>query len=107
MYDQQLTFDVEMDLDEYDVNHAPVYRLSDMGDPNTLVYNSTDRLMQFSLTLNSLDIKLYELNFSDCIIYNQTDLNKDCYVDFEDFGIIAEEWMTCTDPNNLKCVNVL
>ncbi|MHB0947245.1 MAG: LamG domain-containing protein [Sedimentisphaerales bacterium] len=37
--------------------------------------------------------------------YNTSDINKDCYVDFKDFAILAESWMKCTDPSRLDCIN--
>lgn len=35
--------------------------------------------------------------------YSSADFNKDCYVDFSDFGDFAESWMDCTDPANDLC----
>jgi hypothetical protein len=37
--------------------------------------------------------------------YSQVDLNNDCYVDFKDFATLAEDWLKCTDPEELGCVN--
>jgi hypothetical protein len=37
--------------------------------------------------------------------YNiQADLNKDCYVNFEDFALFSLEWLKCNDPEDLNCV---
>ncbi|MCD4831976.1 MAG: hypothetical protein K8R02_09285 [Anaerohalosphaeraceae bacterium] len=35
--------------------------------------------------------------------YAKGDLNEDCYVDFEDMAILAENWLACTDPYNNEC----
>ncbi|ARN55920.1 hypothetical protein [Sedimentisphaera salicampi] len=34
----------------------------------------------------------------------QADINKDCVVDFEDLLLFAENFLTCTDPNNEDCL---
>ena len=31
------------------------------------------------------------------------DLNKDCYVNFGDLAVLAEEWLRCVDPANTSC----
>ncbi|MHB9071009.1 MAG: hypothetical protein ACYC54_11665 [Sedimentisphaerales bacterium] len=31
------------------------------------------------------------------------DVNRDCRYDFEDFALIAEDWMECVDPANVNC----
>ncbi|MBA7480423.1 hypothetical protein ES707_15877 [subsurface metagenome] len=36
-------------------------------------------------------------------VYEEADLNKDCYVNFKDFAIIGQAWLECTDPNNISC----
>lgn len=35
-------------------------------------------------------------------IYLPSDLNKDCQVNFADFGELAEKWLECTDPSEGK-----
>jgi len=35
----------------------------------------------------------------ECHPILQGDLNADCYIDFADFDIYAEQWLSCTDPN--------
>jgi len=35
--------------------------------------------------------------------YLDSDLDSDCYVTFDDFAMLAADWMDCTDPNNLGC----
>jgi len=106
MDDQQLTFDVEMDLDKYGMEASPVYQLVELGEPNAL-YASTSRILQFALTLNALDAKVYEINTSNCAQYKQSDLNRDCYVNFQDFAVVVKNWLACTDPNDIDCENVL
>jgi hypothetical protein len=36
--------------------------------------------------------------------YLDTDLTKDCYVDFSDFALFAADWLKCTDPTDGDCV---
>ncbi len=31
------------------------------------------------------------------------DLNKDCYVDFEDFAVVCGDWLTCGNPYDPNC----
>ncbi|MCE5339973.1 MAG: PKD domain-containing protein [Planctomycetaceae bacterium] len=38
-----------------------------------------------------------------CAEYLTGDLNNDCYIDFEDFAMIAENWLKCTDITNGRC----
>ena len=38
--------------------------------------------------------------------YTQADLNRDCYVNLIDYTIFAQQWLTCTVPNGLGCVNL-
>ncbi|MCD4831394.1 MAG: hypothetical protein K8R02_06250 [Anaerohalosphaeraceae bacterium] len=35
--------------------------------------------------------------------YAPSDLNEDCYVDFKDIAILAENWLDCTDPTDTRC----
>ncbi len=34
------------------------------------------------------------------------DLNEDCNIDLQDYALLAEDWLSCTDPNTLGCVDV-
>ncbi|MFH1371349.1 MAG: hypothetical protein ABII09_08715 [Planctomycetota bacterium] len=36
--------------------------------------------------------------------YYGGDINKDCYVDFEDFALFAGGWLGCTDPEDPNCL---
>ncbi len=38
-----------------------------------------------------------------CSTYLATDLNKDCYVDLQDFAEFAKVWLYCNDPRNEAC----
>ena len=33
-----------------------------------------------------------------------TDLNDDCRVNFTDFAILAQSWMSCMDPDDANCM---
>jgi hypothetical protein len=35
--------------------------------------------------------------------YEPGDLNRDCYVDFKDLALIADDWLRCTLPDGLDC----
>jgi hypothetical protein len=35
--------------------------------------------------------------------YISGDLNQDCYVNLEDFALLASDWMKCSDPANAAC----
>lgn len=39
----------------------------------------------------------------DVGIYLETDLNKDCYINLEDFALLADDWLLCNDPANPTC----
>jgi hypothetical protein len=36
-------------------------------------------------------------------VYLAGDLNQDCYVNFKDFAVFAQSWMTCNDVQNSAC----
>jgi hypothetical protein len=38
-----------------------------------------------------------------CAEYLTGDLNSDCYIDFKDFAMVAENWLKCTDITNGRC----
>ncbi len=38
--------------------------------------------------------------------YSDADVNEDCYVNLIDFALMAESWLTCTDPLDSNCVNI-
>ena len=35
-----------------------------------------------------------------CVVNHVADLNLDCYVNLEDFSLLADQWMICTNPAN-------
>ncbi len=37
-------------------------------------------------------------------VYLPADINKDCYVDFEDISEMAAVWLGCTEPDQLNCL---
>jgi hypothetical protein len=67
-----------------------------------------DELYIFDQTLNQQEIldlmdgKMPEMVCGDNG-YFQSDLNTDCYVNFEDFAMMALEWLQCTDPAVTGC----
>jgi hypothetical protein len=36
-------------------------------------------------------------------VYIDGDLNKDCYVNLEDFAMLMQDWLKCSDPQNAEC----
>jgi hypothetical protein len=36
--------------------------------------------------------------------YTKSDLNKDCYIDFNDFVLLSEQWLICNDPEDVLCI---
>ena len=45
----------------------------------------------------------YLFQGSGCDDWLTADLNRDCYVDFKDFGVFANEWLKCSDPFGSNC----
>ena len=39
-----------------------------------------------------------------CTTYIDADMNQDCYVDFADFALFAQEWLICYDSENPECL---
>jgi hypothetical protein len=42
--------------------------------------------------------------FFPCAIWPTADLTGDCRVDFEDFAVLANQWLQCGDPFDTNCV---
>jgi hypothetical protein len=61
---------------------------------------STKVLMDSDKTIKVVFIKDNERECGDeCHPILQGDLNADCYIDFEDFAIYVEMWLSCTHPD--------
>ncbi len=41
--------------------------------------------------------------FIPCVDWPTADLNNDCFVDFTDFSIFADQWLKCGDPCDPNC----
>ena len=39
-----------------------------------------------------------------CTTYVEADVNRDCYVDFSDFALLAQGWLNCINPADANCV---
>jgi hypothetical protein len=98
------TFNVTLDMDEYNVSQSSGYELREYGTGN-LIASDTNRMFAFSLTLDSLDANVYEVSVS-CIGQFESDLNDDCRVDLLDFAMIVQSWLECTDPSDENCQNI-
>jgi len=44
---------------------------------------------------------------AECRGWLPADLNADCYIDFKDFALFANEWMDCSHPDDPNCENYL
>ena len=81
------------------------------GDQTTLV---NGLIVQGRITSNSSRCSLvvvYDEDFDwthvtstcTCTTFKTADFNHDCYVDFLDFAVFAQEWLTCYDWQNPEC----
>lgn len=62
--------------------------------PDTLPYPRGENFIQPQTPENCGDVGAE---------YKTADINLDCYVDFKDLALMATDWLTCTDPNNILC----
>lgn len=65
-----------------------------------LVYDSVDAQQKMDVE----DYLTDKYGVVPCTVFNDMDFNRDCYVDLEDFGEFAQQWLKCTDPTNEACV---
>jgi hypothetical protein len=80
---------------------------------NLLTSLAKDDTLDFVVTVGTsggsggttpLDVSiLLDPTCQDVGIYRDTDFNKDCYVDLDDFAVIAQSWLWCNDPLNSEC----
>ncbi|MGA2092423.1 MAG: PEP-CTERM sorting domain-containing protein [Sedimentisphaerales bacterium] len=77
-----------------------VYRFShwtgDVGDPNSA---TTTLVMTEDKTVKAVYYADQRRCGDECHPILQGDLNRDCYVNFEDFAIYCQQWMACTHPD--------
>lgn len=56
---------------------------------------------------NELQVTLFTPTTCEAVVNSgfgfTSDLNEDCYVNIEDFAIMATEWLTCNDPTDPTC----
>jgi hypothetical protein len=49
----------------------------------------------------------FQLTVTSCTGgYLPGDLNQDCYVNLEDFSLLAMDWLKCSDPLNVNCTSM-
>lgn len=62
-------------------------------------------ITNISLDIEDATICVLELVPAECGDwgYFAGDINKDCFVDWTDFGVFASQWMTCNDPRDSNC----
>jgi len=54
----------------------------------------------------SIQIIRGTLRCEDLTTHMPTDLNRDCYVNLEDFALLAQNWLKCNDPLEPTCTDV-
>lgn len=101
--DTAQNFHVKIDLDEYDFKSSNVYSLYEYGNQQNVIISTSQRIVEFDITLDSLDAGVFEFSGLACENLEVEDLNKDCYIDFSDFAILAENWLECTNPSDINC----
>jgi probable HAF family extracellular repeat protein len=77
-----------------------VYRFShwtgDVSDPNSA---TTMTVMTEDKTIKAVYYADQRLCGDECHPILSGDLNKDCYINFVDFAIYCEQWLSCTHPD--------
>jgi hypothetical protein len=57
--------------------------------------------------VNADNLAVYDISNNIFFIYQCSldgDLTGDCFVDFDDFAVIANDWLDCADPYNPSCL---
>jgi len=54
----------------------------------------------------NIQITRSELRCQDLTAHMSADLNQDCYVNLEDFALLAQNWLKCNDPMDPACTDV-
>jgi hypothetical protein len=60
-----------------------------------------------AVTAITLNVSVTDNDYCGNWGFYQADLNEDCYVNLEDFQIIAAQWLECTHPADLDCDSLL
>ena len=72
------------------------YWEGDINDPNSAFQYL---IMDTDKTINAVYIADERRCGDECHPILQGDVNGDCYIDFEDFAIYADQWLSCTHPD--------
>ncbi|MDD5458050.1 MAG: hypothetical protein PHF37_01455 [Phycisphaerae bacterium] len=105
------TYDIRIVADiaakTYDVYVDNVLKANDYAFYDNLATDiGTVRIMRYtSVAVNVDDLTIYGglIGCGDWG-YLPADLNEDCYVDFIDFGSVADGWLNCTQPSDSNCL---
>jgi len=120
---------VYMDFDANQVSVVPAaltFTTSDWDTPQSVTVTAIDdsnleadpHITQIVHTVESAD-SLYDglpvdnvsvsITENECGAwgYHDADVNKDCYVDFLDFAMMAEKWLDCTKPFGAGCEDLI
>lgn len=68
----------------------------DVASPNS---PSTYVIMDTDKTVTAVFVPVEPVCGDECHPILQGDLNKDCYINFEDFALYCEMWLACTHPD--------
>jgi len=77
------------------------------GNPHMAVIThtiSSDDTAYALLTAVKLNVTVLENDFCGEWGYLSADLNQDCYVNLDDFQLLASSWLECTNPGDLDCI---
>ena len=80
------------------------------GNPHTAVIThtiSSDDTAYASLAAVNLNVTVIENDFCGEWGFHPGDLNQDCYINLEDFQILALNWLSCSNPGDLDCTTAL
>jgi len=117
--DDPNTIDPNVPLESLDM----LYLYLDDEGPSTKTFRvftsvQANNLLLFAIKRNNTEngdnngLSLIDISITDewteesCLqqgIYNNADINKDCYVNLEDLTLLIRDWLDCNDPQNQDC----
>ena len=66
---------------------------------NTITTTDTEYAV---VTVNDVNVTIYD-NECGAWGYNVVDFSGDCYVNLDDFALMATSWLNCSDPAGINC----
>ncbi|MBN2514223.1 MAG: hypothetical protein JXB18_14890, partial [Sedimentisphaerales bacterium] len=80
------------------------------GNPHTAVIThtiSSDDTAYASVAAVKLNVAVIENDFCGEWGFHPGDLNQDCYINLEDFEMLALNWLSCSNPGDPDCTTAL